>query len=451
MKRKSDVATYIFWIMIIFFMDPGGFIVENLSYVGQSLISFALTGIAFLAFGFKYHKNELIIVDLSFVKNYLIILIIWYLYYFIWYYGINNNTYPGFLRSFAQNPRVINRGILVLPIAYFGSINFTQFVKVFSWTTIFILTGFIVSVITKISIVPYWLADRAGTTRYLMYGYGFFHLVIPMTLSLIFMKYPRDKRLISGFILVVILTLLSIMRRDMIGIIESIVIISFFTNYIHRRKPFRFLSRFINMKNISVAAILILALIYFSPKFVKTSEEIIGSTYNSIVLGQSESGGKDVRMSITAQAGIVGAILDNFWGGTGFNKDWFHGDGGKRGWEGADYIFLATFAMYGLVGLLLFLPFYFLVFRLIFRFLRILRENLDLIYEYKNIFVFPVIVGMAAAAEFVKNVLEYPNWFFPIGALPSSSKYFIYFGLLLGSYYFLQKKIYLIKVEENED
>jgi len=188
------------------------------------------------------------------------------------------------------------------------------------------------------------------------------------------------------------------------------------------------------------------------PKMIPATQTILEKTYYSVILGENTSAKSDAsRMSLTTNIAILNTIKDNFWGGTGYDENWFKGDGGKKQWEGSDYIFLASFAMYGVIGLLLFVPFYFLTVKIIISFLKLMRENLELIYEYKNIFMFPVIIGLATAAEFIKNIIEYPNWFYPIGALTPSAKYFIYFGLLLGSYYFLQKKIYIIKMDEDED
>jgi hypothetical protein len=45
-----------------------------------------------------------------------------------------------------------------------------------------------------------------------------------------------------------------------------------------------------------------------------------------------------------------------------------------------------------------------------------------------------------ALKKLVKNMIEYPNWFAPVGAIDYSSKYFIFFGLMLGGYFNLKFK-----------
>ena len=70
-------------------------------------------------------------------------------------------------------------------------------------------------------------------------------------------------------------------------------------------------------------------------------------------------------------------------------------------------------------------------------------------YLGKLVFIYILFWAMTFYAQ--SPVIEYPNWFYPIGALTPAAKYYIYFGLLLGSYYFLQKKIYIIKMDEDED
>ena len=124
------------------------------------------------------------------------------------------------------------------------------------------------------------------------------------------------------------------------------------------------------------------------------------------------------------------------------------GDGGDNKWEGSDYIFLAAFAMYGIVGLLFFLPFYFIAFKCTKILLKMMRSNYDIFLNYKIEFWIPMIVGIAASAEIIKNVIEYPNWFYPIGAISNSSKYFIFFALLIGVLNNIEMKIKKLKVDK---
>ena len=52
--------------------------------------------------------------------------------------------------------------------------------------------------------------------------------------------------------------------------------------------------------------------------------------------------------------------------GTGYNPLWLSSEGDARGYEASDYIFLGSLAQHGIIGLLIFLPIYIIVFKLAF-------------------------------------------------------------------------------------
>ncbi len=265
------------------------------------------------------------------------------------------------------------------------------------------------------------------------------------------LKFKKNYYVLVSAVFVILYILLTVVRRNIIGILEYTIIIAFITNYIYGRNPFLSVKRYVNFKTVTVAFLMFVAISFYSPKFLKSVENLLENTYKTAIMGGEYGGSEDVRMSLTENVAIVGAIMNNFFGGTGYHPDWLEGEGGDRGWEGSDYIFLSAFAMYGIIGLLIFLPFYIISFMIIFEFLRFIRSNLEIIHEYQKIFIYPVIVGIGSSAEFIKNLIEYPNWFHAIGAIKNSPMYLFYFGLLLGSYYCVQKIVLIIKMEENED
>jgi hypothetical protein len=281
-----------------------------------------------------------------------------------------------------------------------------------------------------------------------MRGYGLIFLSLPLMISYLIMRYKGEIAIVYAGIMVVVLIFIMISRRDMAGVIEWTLIISFFVNYIYNKKPMQFIWRFINLKSIIYGIIILTAIWFIFPNFYSTTQTLFENTFRTAILGEeSNVGNEDVRMSLTGQYGIVNAILDNFFLGTGYNKDWASGDGGVSGFEGSDYIFLASFGMYGLVGLLIFLPFYIIAIKIIISFLKLVKSNIELIWVNKKTFMYPILIGFATSAEFIKNIIEYPNWFFPIGSVDTSPKYFIYFALLLGSYRFLKKYITVYKLK----
>ena len=112
--------------------------------------------------------------------------------------------------------------------------------------------------------------------------------------------------------------------------------------------------------------------------------------------------------------------------------------------EGSDYLFLSSFAMYGLIGLLILLQFYFLIIKIITALIKEIKLHRTLIYNNKNNFALPVIIGIAVSADYIKHFFEYPNWF---GVLLTSYN-FILFGLLLWSYCTIKIRIMSYQNEE---
>lgn len=441
MKKQLDATTIIFWITIVFYLDPGGYLAISIPGSRYVIAKFFLTAIAWSCYMLIKHRGGNKSIDTSFIKRITYILLVWYAYYFLWYYGLNNNSFPGFFRVIIRNSRMINQGLLVIPIVYFALRGLGGFTYMLKWSTVVIASFFILSVVFNINLIQFSSGNRglgSEAIRYAMYGYGIITFVIPMTIAMLLFKFKTDRVLLFAGILTLIISILAIVRRELIGIVEAYIILFFLINYINRKSVFKFLSHVFSIRNILYITLFFIFVSAVFPNVVEVSRTIVVNTYYSIF----EANGADAaRLSLKAKTGIITAIEENLFLGTGFDADWMTADGGVNEWEGSDYIFLSAFAMYGLVGLLVFLPFYILTIKIIIRLLKLLRNELQIIRKYSHIFFYPVIIGLASASEFIRNIIEYPNWFFPIGATLYSPKYFIYFGLLLGSYYSLKWNI----------
>ena len=158
-------------------------------------------------------------------------------------------------------------------------------------------------------------------------------------------------------------------------------------------------------------------------------------------------------MSLTKKVSMVSTIKDNLLFGTGYDQRWFTNVKSDKTdkWEGSDYIFLGAFGQFGIIGLLLFSPFYIFSLRVIRSGMQLIKVNKDLIYQNSNMFYFSIITFIACSSEIIKNLIEYPNWFAPISASSSGYLFFIILGLLLGSYMSINNNLeILIKNNINE-
>ncbi len=446
MKEKSSFSINIFWIIIIFYLDPGGYMYSYLSPTANTMISFIFLIVAYLIFNFYYRKSKVDVVNLQYVKGYIIFIAVWVIYYLAVFYGYNNNEgFPGIPNMILRNPNIFFKSLIVIPIVYFSMFSLNSFLRILIWSTIIIGFLFIVTIVTGLPLMQTWNADRnvGNAKRNFMYSYGIINFMVPLTICAAFLKFKIPKKMLVAGGMAIAVILITLWRRDMVGVIEYVVILSVMVNFVQRKFVLNSMTKYLNFKNIIIGSLLLIFLSVFASNILETTSKLALGTLGSIgIIEYNEGGGNTdkARMSLVAQVGIVNAIKDNFLIGTGFDSNWMTGDGGDKKWEGSDYIFLSCFAMYGIIGLIIFLPFYVLSFKIIRRLLLLIRLNKNAIYKHIDYIGIPIVIGIAACAELVKNMIEYPNWFAPIGAIDYSSKYFIFFGLLLGSYYNLKFK-----------
>jgi hypothetical protein len=427
------------------YLDPGGYIFVYLPPIAKTLLSFAMLVLAYMIFLFYYRNLRIRLFDYKLIRYYAVIIIVWNFYYFTVYYGINNNDFPGIAMTFVKNPDMVFKSLIVFPVAFFSIFSLETFWRLLAVTTVMIGLLFIASVLSGLELVPTWDATRnvGGVNRNFMYGYGLMYFSIPIMISMFFLRFQVDKKMILAGIISIFVILLTVFRRDIIGILEFIIILSVLSNFVEGKILLSSIGKVVNVRNIILVSMTLILLSIFAFDFLIKSYELTHNTLEAIGLIESDSvrSVDSARMSLMEKVSIVRAIEDNFLLGTGYDPAWITGDGGDQKWEGSDYIFLAAFAMYGLIGLLLFLPFYFIYVKGALYFLKLVKKNFTLIEQFKTALSIPTLIGLAAVAELFKNILEYPNWYYPIGAISNSSKYFIYLALLFGATLNLEKKL----------
>ena len=428
------------WFLIVFYLDPGGFLYAYLPPLGITFVQLVFTVVLIVLYSYNLKKIHYEVVRLPYIKAYLVIIILWNLYYFIVYYGVNNNEeYPGIFISILRNMVMIINSLIVLPIVFLSLYSLKSFLKILVISTFIIGMGFLLTVQTGLPFVPTWVGTRSqleNAYRTFLYGYGLMNFVIPIFIVVLYSRFKYEKTILISSIVVILMMFTTVFRRDIVGAVEHILIIALLISIIERKKILKSISKFINIRSVSIGMTLFISLRLFAPNYLETAEELF--TNSLIELGLIETRNSalknDLRMSLTAKVGIINAISENFYFGTGYDVNWFKGDGGTQEWEGADYVFLGAFGMYGIVGLILFLPFYILSVKVIIGFVKTARDNFNEIENNKNL-LYPLVVGVAASSEIIKNILEYPNWYYPVGAIQDRGKYFIFLGLLIGSYY----------------
>ena len=168
-------------------------------------------------------------------------------------------------------------------------------------------------------------------------------------------------------------------------------------------------------------------MVYVSGCSLKVKSPATGLAFGSPTTVADGQEGRDIVVLAAAEygKGKVLAIGDT---------DFLAGSN-TPGYEGSDYMFLAAFAQHGLLGLGIFIIFYFILYKLLFRYYKKLRKNYQLILNNINILWPSIVVIISVIIVFVIHLFEYPNWFSLFAFYAYSTRYFIYLGLLLGAIY----------------
>lgn len=444
MNRKRDFVTAFFWLIIVFYLDPGGFIDANYrTPLGKLINNYGFVLLAWICYFIKNKEIPLRIFREDYVKKYLIILSVWYLYYLGWFYGLNNPFLPGPLQLFTHNYRMLSQGLIVIPLIYFTIISVNKFIQYNTNVTIIILLLLFITLTTPLKIIETLSFSRGfvEADRFFMLGNGLIYFSLPVAISSYALGLKTNFRIMLAGAMVVVLIFLTLTRRSLVGIFEYIIIISILVSLAYRIRLYTIVSKFLKARIIIVAVTGILVVSALGFSFIRFSGDFIKASIAMVTMKPDKDNPYDYRLSLTKNVSIVSAIKENFWTGTGFDPAWQSGEGGGKGWEGADYVFLSCFAMYGILGLAIFLFFYVLVAKVIITCSRMIRANLTVIRWHMYVFGLPLVVFIASASEFIKNIIEYPNWFIPIGMMNGTQEYYIYFGLMTGSFIAIRKKL----------
>ena len=275
------------WFLIVFYLDPGGFLYANLPSLAITLIQLVSTVVFIILYSYNLKKIKYEVIRLPYVKAYMVVILIWNLYYFIVYYGVNNNEeYPGIFISFLRNMVMIINSLIVLPIVFLSYYSLKSFLKILVISSFMIGIGFLLTVQTGISLVPTWVGTRAqldNAYRTFLYGYGLMNFVIPLFIVVLYSKFKYNKSFLITALIVVLMMFVTVFRRDIVGVIEHVLIIAFIISIIEGKKILKFVFKFVNIKSVTITLALFISLKIFAPNYIDTATELF--TNSLIELG----------------------------------------------------------------------------------------------------------------------------------------------------------------------
>lgn len=111
--NKNFTSTF-FWIAVFFFMDPGGFINNELNgFLFGLKYRYTFLVLMYALFLVSYSRKPIPLLQLKYVKQYSIAMFLWLGYYVVIFAGINSMESLGFLGG--TSSQVINI-LIVYPI-----------------------------------------------------------------------------------------------------------------------------------------------------------------------------------------------------------------------------------------------------------------------------------------------------------------------------------------------
>lgn len=428
---------YTFWSLLILFTNPGG-IVEafNAHYiVGKVQINdllFVLLSFCYFIIPKSFNNLD---ADFKKIKIYLLIFLTYYFVFHTFIVPILNGTKNySLLISLIKSRHTLYHIFIFIYIYEFFKRRWDIFIIIFTYSSVIILILFLLQLIIMVNILPVFSLNRhfINIARNMMISEGLIPLLIPLGVVLLIFKLNiKHKNIILlGFALLPIYYIVSLIRKEMISIFIYFFIASLISVFLSNRYKVIVTNA---LKALVILVILIVGSYFIFPKYVEAARLSLIETYNVIQYGKTSTGQKDERLGLN-RIFIVGQFLRYPIFGTGFDNRWRGGPGEKEGYESSDYPLLSAFAMFGLVGIIVFLPIYVVMIKVLKKDIIYLRNNK--IKKQNLLFLFL----MTFILFFVFHLLQYFNWFFPVSCSDYYSWYF-FLSLYLATrnrFYFLQ-------------
>ena len=420
-KNKPD---FFFWLFLNLYFDPGGYVEGylNSNLLGQLNTSdIFIVGILICLIVAKV--NWILLWEDPLLKRFLLFLLFFSIYYFIVYGGIVpylKNDFNYF--TFLIKSRTYFYGIIILLSVYVFSFRTLKYFYTVTLTIGFIcLSLYILTLTTGIELAYVWRFSRyenSGMMRITLLNYGLFDLLFPLSLItyilsrkfLLNIKY-KPWLYYSGTIMI-ITEIITLTRRTQIDVIGSVIIIVFIIAYLFRT------AKFTEMLKIGMPAILVILSLYISfPKYINYMGKIGEDTFLLITTGKDSSGNDDYRVAGNGDLNIVkGYISKNLLFGLGYNY-WSFEKGYTSSKRGATYaraadaagevpIYYLIFG-FGIVGAILMLPLYYLMAKLSYDLIKILRINLVNYLQNPLIIIFSIYFLMMVTLKFTINLYQF--------------------------------------------
>jgi len=441
-----------FWIFLNLYFDPGGYVY---AFLGGSLVgSFNaydvfISGMIICLLSAKTNWNE--VLHDQFLKRFLLYLFIFGAYYFIVYGGLvpyfqNDFNYSTFL---IKNRTFVYSFIIIIAVYTFSLRSLYYFYTTTLFVGIICLTLFFISLVAGISLAPVEQQLRytgSEMMRISMINYGVFYLLFPFSLIV----YLLSRKIILNLnyklwlyyagVIFILAQIITLTRRVQIDIIGTIVIVTLIISYLFRT------GKLSSMLKVTIPAILVLITLYFTfPKYVGYLGEVGKDTFLLMTTGVDSKGVGDQRVTGDKDYDLVKEyIKNNLLFGTGYTYIYWK-DGRATSERGEKYsrardaagevnIYLLFFG-FGILGAIFMLPLYFIMVKLFYRLIKLLKLTLTNYLQDPMLLIFSIYILYVIASKFTYNLWSLSSDFIGEGMS--------FTAVLMGIGLALHRKVYL--------
>ncbi|MBK9097296.1 MAG: hypothetical protein IPM14_04075 [bacterium] len=454
-RNKPDMW---FWIFLNLFFDPGGYVY---GFLGGTLLGPLHASDVYLAgmiiCSFNADINWKSVFQDPIFRKYLLFLFLFALYYFIVYGGVapyihNDLDYQTFLM---KNRTVLYSLMIIILVYAFSLRDLYHFYTATLLIGTICLTLFIISLLTGAKLIPIDQSARytgEETMRISMLSYGLFDLLFPLSLIVLIMskkiklklKY-RNWLYYSGGIMLIIL-LLTLTKRTQIDIVGMILIIVLIISYLLRMGKLSSL-----LKIIFPALLIILVMNFTFPKYASYITDVGKDIFLLMTTGKDSRGKSDQRVTGNKDYELVKKYIENnLLLGTGYTYLYWK-DGRATSARGEEFsvardaagevpIYFLFFG-YGISGAVLMIPLYFMMLKLFFKMIKLLRLTLIDFFQSPLSIIFSIYFLLSIATIFTYKLWNLSNDFTYSGMTNSA--------VLMGIGLALYRNIYLIELTNN--
>ena len=445
----NHASQSIIWLAVFFYLDPGGYIAEFWNVRFAKNVFLVLTWSLFI-YNTNFKGINRCLNDKSF-QRIVVMLMIWYIYFVVVFLIIRDDYATiSLISRFVKTRHILSGWLIIFPTYYYITYgNPRIFIKIFTRLSILIAVLFLLNVFFSLELIFTHSSDRGyvSVLRHLLNGYGILEIGLYLLIATIIV--PRNKlssdrkMLIISSIGIYLIYILSLTRRYFAYIgIASII------GYVLSNRIFKTSGTFQRKAIFVFIGLTILLGVFFQDYLFGIIEG-----FKTITFDETESYGTTAsRLGLFSHEPIYNMFRDNPIFGTGYINEWYTNTEGtittNYDLSGADYVFTSSVAMFGIFGILLFIPFYFLLFRNIKHTFKIITVNISYLKKHLNFFYPTLVLITGTALFFLRHMITYPDWFSFIGPQSVFEKYFI----LLGIYYGCSRKLKLnlVRLKNNK-